>query len=263
MPDTKTYYGGTLPAVTVTAENLLRKRLLNVSGRVYHNNPAYFRAAMKYMRRIGDKKGEQRIFMKSFNYGREEASKKVLFLMGGVAAVGFVPAIAAKAGTLALAGKVVKMGKAALHLYKVTTRWRMGINAGTQAILSGDGIEGIDVISVVSEGVNPLVGMSSTAIEWRPFHNQPKKRFRCAFYNKTISETIFDMGTNAVVGGISNKVSSSVRKALGDEMNVTLINRLINNVAFPIYHTGFNLSTEIIKEGTKEKFQIGENGTTE
>lgn len=120
MPDTKTYYGGTLPAVTITAENLLKKKLLNVSGRVYHNNPAYFRAAMKYMRRIGDKEGEQRIFMKSFNYGREEASKKVLLLMGGVVAAGFVPSIAAKAGTLALAGKVVRMGKAALNLYKVT-----------------------------------------------------------------------------------------------------------------------------------------------
>lgn len=263
MPDTKTYYGGTLPAVTVTAENLLRKRLLNVSGRVYHNNPAYFRAAMKYMRRIGDKKGEQRIFMKSFNYGREEASKKVLFLMGGVAAVGFVPAIAAKAGTLALAGKVVKMGKAALHLYKVTTRWRMGINAGTQAILSDEGWRDIDYISVFSEGVKPLAGAFSTTVEWKPFHVDEDKRFRCVFYDKTISETIFDMGTNVVVGGISNKVSSSVKRALGDEMNVTLINRLINNVAFPIYHTGFNLSTDILKEGTKKKYQIGKDGTTE
>lgn len=263
MPDTKIYNGGTLPPVTITAENLLKKKLLNVPGEVYHNNPAYFRAAMKYMRRIGDKDAEQRIFMKSFNYGRQEASKKVLLLMGGVAAVGFMPAIAADAGTFALAGKVVRMGKVALDMYKATTYWRMGINAGTQAIINEDGWREIDYVSVVSEAFNPLVGTLSTAIELRPFHKRKDQRFRYVFYNKTISETIFDMGTGAAFGTANSKISSFVERNLGNDMNVKLINRLMNNVAFPIYYSGFNLSTEILKEGTKKTYKIGDNESTE
>lgn len=263
MPDTKTYSGGTLPPVVITGENLLKKKLLNVPGVVYHNNPAYFRAAIKYMRRIGDKDGEQRIFMRSFNYGRQEASKKVLLLMGGVAAVGFMPVIAANAGTFALAGKVVRMGKFALDMYKATTYWRMGINAGTQAIIRDGGWREIDYVSVASEAFNPLVGIFSTAIEWRPLHKKEEEQFRSVFHNKTISEMIFDMGTSAVIGGASSKISSFVKKSLGSDVNVKLINRLMNNVAFPIYHSGFSLSTEILKEGTKKKYKIGDNESTE
>lgn len=263
MPDTETYSAGALPPVVITAENLLKKKLLNLPGEVYHKNPAYFRAAMKYMRRIGDKEAERRIFMKSFNYGRQEASKKVLLLMGGVVAVGCAPAIAANAGTFALAGKVVRMGKVALDMYKATTYWRMGINAGTQAIVSKDGWWEIDYVSVASEAFNPLAGVASAAIEWRPFHEKHDQRFRSVFYNKTISETIFDMGTSAAIGGANSKISSFVKKNIRNDMNVKLINRLLNNVAFPVYHSGFSLSTEILKEGTKKKYKIGKDGATE
>ena len=263
MPDSKIYNGGTLPTVVVTAENLLKKRLLNISGEVYYNNPAYFRDVLRYMRRIGDKDAEQRIFMKRFNYGRQEASKKVLLLMGGIAAVGFAPVIVVKAGTFALAGKTVRMGKVALDLYKATTYWRMGINAGTQALISKDGWRDVDYVSVFSEGLNPLIGIASAAIELKPLHEDKDQRFRSVFYNKSISETIFDMGASAAIGGVNRKVSTFVKKNLGNEMNVKLVNRLMNHVAFPIYHSGFNLSTEILKEGIKDEYQIRTNRPAE
>lgn len=247
----KTYYGGMLPEVTAIA---LREQLLEISGEYYFYNPGYWIKAMRYMQRLGDTKAEQRIFNKSFNYGRERDAKRVLLLFGGIAGVLYAPALLGRVAvdtgqwlTHTSAGK-------AMGVYKATTYWRMGINAGTQTLLAGGDFREIDCVSVGAEMMPPWANALSPMMEIRP--SSEESTFKFIFYNKTASETFFDITANQFTGKIDSKISSFVKRNIGNSMNDELIKRLMNNLAFPTCNSGFQLGTSIITGGVKETLNL-------
>lgn len=249
----KTYYGRTLPEVVITGDDPMKRRLLEIPGEYYFYNPGHWVKAMRYMQRLGDTKAEQRIFNKSFNYGRERDAKRVLLLFGGIFGALYAPPllgqVAADTGywlTYANAGKSI------IGAYGSSTYWRMGINASTQTLLAGGDFREIDCFSVGAEMMPPWANALSPMMEIRPSGEVP---FRCTFYNKSVSETAFDITVNQLIGKIDSSISSVVKKNIGKEMTNKLINDMIQGAA-TTYRFGFQFGTGIITEGTKKALNL-------
>lgn len=213
---------------------------------------------MKYMRQIGDKKAEQQLFLKRMRYGSNESAKGIFMLIGGtvgtVFTVGVVaPAMASSPMALSVAAKIGRFAKPTWKFYKATTYWRMGINATTQTLLNDGGVRDVNIVSVIGEGVS--LGDSSllSSMEWRPFSKNDDIRFRSLGFNKSLSETIYDAGMQRFSGGCNNGTSSFVKKQIGQELNTVLVNKLIKNVAYPIYQTGYEFLNQGLTETVKNE----------
>lgn len=271
MPEEdKTIHLGTLDTVTVTGVNLKKQRenkakLLAVSGAYYYENVRYWRDAMAYMRVIGDRDAEQKIYMKRFAYSRDKATAGVLKLTGGFIVAGFAPGalagIFASPTALYLAGKCSQMGKMGFQLYNSSVAIRMGINATTQAITDNEGWRGVNVVSIASEvvpfGMNRwgLVNLLSTSAEIKPWSDFERIKF--VGYNKSFSETFFDIGVQALTTGFDKKISSYVNQNLGNSIKDRTERRLIQYFAAPTFLSGYNLSHRAIIVKLKEDYEIG------
>lgn len=263
---------GTLDTVTVTGVNLKKQRenkakLLAVPGAYYYENVRYWRDAMAYMRVIGDRDAEQKIYMKRFVYSRDKATAGVLALTGGFIVAGFAPGalagISASPTALYLAGKCSQMGKMGFQLYNSSVAIRMGINATTQAITEDDGWRGVNLVSIASEAVPfgisrwGLVNMLSTTAEYKPFSEKEEKIFKFTGYNKSFSETFFDIGVQALTTGFDKRISGFVNNNIGNTLKDRTERRLIQYLAAPIYLSGYNLSHRAITVKIKDKHGIG------
>lgn len=271
MPEEdKTIHLGTLDTVTVTGVNLKKQRenkakLLAVSGAYYYENIRYWRDAMAYMRVIGDRDAEQKIYMKRFAYSRDKATAGVLKLTGGFIVAGFAPGalagISASPSVLYLAGKCSQMGKMGFQLYNSSIAIRMGINATTQAITEEEGWRGVNLVSIASEavpfGMNRwgLVNLLSTSAEYKPLSKLEK--FRFVNYNKSFSETFFDIGVQALTTGFDKKISGFVNQNLGNTLKDRTERRLIQYFAAPTFLSGYNLSHRAITVKLKKDHGIG------
>lgn len=272
MPEKdKIIYGGCLSPATVTGVDLKKQRdkakLLAVSGAYYYENIRYWRDAMAYMRVIGDRDAEQKIYMKRFAYSRDKATAGVLKLTGGFIVAGFAPGalagISASPSVLYLAGKCSQMGKMGFQLYNSSIAIRMGINATTQAITEDDGWRGVNLVSIASEavpfGMNRwgLVNLLSTTAEYKPFSEKEEKIFKFTGYNKSFSETFFDIGVQALTAGFDKRISGFVNNNIGNTLKDRTERRLIRYLAAPIYLSGYNLSHRAITVKIKDKHGIG------
>lgn len=271
MPEEdKTIHLGTLDTVTVTGINLKKQRenkakLLAVSGAYYYENVRYWRDAIAYMRVIGDRDAEQKIYMKRFVYSRDKATAGVLALTGGFIVAGFAPGalagISASPSVLYLAGKCSQMGKMGFQLYNSSVAIRMGINATTQAITEEEGWRGVNVVSIASEivpfGISRwgLVNVLSTTAEYKPLSKLEK--FRFVNYNKSFSETFFDIGVQALTTGFDKKISGFVNQNLGNTLKDRTERRLIQYFAAPTFLSGYNLSYRAITVKLKKDHGIG------
>lgn len=271
MPEEdKTLHLGSLPTVTVTGINLKKQRedkakLLAISGAYYYENVGYWRKAMEYMRAIGDRDAERYIYMKRFAYSRDKATAGVLTLTGGFIVAGFAPGalagISASPSALYLAGKCSQMGKGAFQLYNSSVAIRMGINATTQAITEKDGWRGVNLVSIVSEAISfgigrwGLVNVLSTTVEYKPWSK--KEEFRFVSYNKSFSETFFDIGIQALTASIDKGISGFVNKNIGNTLKDRTERRLMQYLAAPIYLSGYNLSHRAMTVKIKDKHGIG------
>lgn len=263
---------GTLDTVTVTGVNLKKQRenkakLLAVPGAYYYENVRYWRDAMAYMRVIGDRDAEQKIYMKRFVYSRDKATAGVLALTGGFIVAGFAPGalagISASPSVLYLAGKCSQMGKMGFQLYNSSVAIRMGINATTQAITDDDGWRGVNVVSIASEvvpfGMNRwgLVNVLSTSMEIKPWNKDDNQKFICIGYNKSFSETFFDIGVQALTTGFDKMISGFVNQNLGNTLKDRTERRLIKYFAAPTFLSGYNLSHRAITVKLKKDHGIG------
>lgn len=270
MPEKdKIIYGGCLSPATVTGVDLKKQRdkakLLAVSGAYYYENIRYWRDAMAYMRVIGDRDAEQKIYMKRFAYSRDKATAGVLKLTGGFIVAGFAPGalagISASPSVLYLAGKCSQMGKMGFQLYNSSIAIRMGINATTQAITEEEGWRGVNLVSIASEavpfGMNRwgLVNLLSTSAEYKPLSKLEK--FRFVNYNKSFSETFFDIGVQALTTGFDKKISGFVNQNLGNTLKDRTERRLIQYFAAPTFLSGYNLSHRAITVKLKKDHGIG------
>lgn len=261
---------GTLDTVTVTGVNLKKQRenkakLLAVPGAYYYENVRYWRDAMAYMRVIGDRDAEQKIYMKRFVYSRDKATAGVLALTGGFIVAGFAPGalagISASPSVLYLAGKCSQMGKMGFQLYNSSVAIRMGINATTQAITEEEGWRGVNVVSIASEivpfGISRwgLVNVLSTTAEYKPLSKLEK--FRFVNYNKSFSETFFDIGVQALTTGFDKKITGFVNQNLGNTLKDRTERRLIQYFAAPTFLSGYNLSHRAITVKLKKDHGIG------
>lgn len=248
--------------VVVYAKSI-KQQLLSVSDEYYYYNVEYWRKAMAYMRRVGDKDGKFAIYMKRLNYGRGQWAKGVFGLIGGivgavltveafaVASVGLSSAFAS--GTTASA----KMWNAGRFLLKtkfrsISTYYNMGINAGVQAAFDKEGFRGINIVSVAAEGLSPTLGAVTTGFEWSPFSKDENNFFRVVGYNKSIPETIFDASTHFGTGYIRNSISKEVNKSI----NTSLEKSIKTHFASPIFQIGYQFILQGPAPGIKEALGI-------
>ena len=258
--DDKIYGPYKIDEVVITGENLKKRRLLAISGEVYYHNTALWREALRYMQKIGDKKAEQQIFMKRVGYANNQAAKGIFIAMGltvgVVAAVGVGAVAAAHPLAQAIAIKTGEFARPAWKFYKATTYWRMGINAGVQTMIEGDANR-INFVSIAAEAL-PFSALSPM-VEYRPFDDREHMQFRTVFnqnqgslHYKSISETTFDCGVQSITGGISQGVSKVIRNMVGKELQDQLVRRVLNNVAFPINHFGYQFGSQGLFEQVKK-----------
>ena len=288
----KTYHLGYLEEVHVEAENLLRKKLLNISGAYYASHTQYWRDAMRYMDLIGDQEAKFNIFMRRTAYFRSKATKQVLIGMGGVVSVGFSPVMAiqaaspttlafatkcfgvARTGTIsvgqlstAIAQNIAQAGKIGFQAYTASTGWRMGINAGTQVVYEKEHLRGIDYISVASEAIpfhfaswkglaGFAVSTSSPIMEWRPFSENENKAFRLVGYNKQLPEVLYDMAAQGGFNSLNHGICNTGKKYLGDVLNDQLANKLLNHVVFPGFQGNFQLMSQFSSRKIKNKLGL-------
>lgn len=97
--------------------------------------------------------------------------------------------------------------------YRTYGMSRIALNAIQQAYHSDEGWRGVDVISAGADGLPMgttvwrqisywLIGSASPIIEYRPFSKDKEKRFRSVFYNKSFSETMYDVNNELIRSGI-------------------------------------------------------------
>jgi hypothetical protein len=248
-----------LPEVVVVGVNLkMKNAYLAVSGRSYHDNPKLFREAIRFMQRIGDIEGERRIFMKSFNAGRERSFQKVVLPMMGVMALPFiveVSLILASSPTIySTATKLAPYFTKGFGFYKKSTYARMAFNTVLQMKLSDDGFRDVNLVSIAAETLPFGLNMLTNVVEWTPFKEEEDERFRLIFRNKNVSEVIFDMSTQYAAGYISEGISETTGRVFKSAMTDRTVKNGVNYFVKPQFSLLYEIINLKLTEKAKEQF---------
>jgi hypothetical protein len=268
------YDGGKIPEVAITAADLKKQRLLQISGEYYYNHIDAYRKALQYMRSVGDRDGERKIAWLRLDYGRALWAKGTFMLMGGIVAsvfaAGYVAsAIVASPMTLASAGKLCGFAKSnsitgglSLKTWATITGTKMVLNAGTQALFDKEHFRGINYVTVAAEVLPFNVGgmvvtALSATVELRPFSKEKDRQLRLTFYNKSVSKTVYDMFSQTIIGGISG---GSVRVMQPYLKKVSpLAKKIIKNMLFPSNYAVYQLEMQKLSLEIGEKYDFKED----
>lgn len=111
-------------------------------------------------------------------------------------------------------------------------------------------------MSVAAEGFAPGLSTFTPMVEWRPFRKDDKignERFRLVGYNKTLSETFYDMSVQGIIGYTNMCASKLVKGQLTPMKSLEM--KLINNLFFPTMHSGYQASTQVSADVAKNKLE--------